>query len=759
MICGECGRQNLPGGVRCVYCGAPFPRGLEFDVNIGFAPGAPGNAAAPADEARPKRSIPVGLLGGIVLLALKGKSLLAMLQVGKLAITFGTMWLSIQVWSLQFGWSLAAGVVVSIFIHEMGHVVMNWRHGLKTSPPIFIPFVGAVIMVKYFPDDPRVESECGAGGPAAGLLAAAGCTLLGLVTGNGYWHAVAFLGYAINLANLVPFWQLDGARISSAMGARNWDFVLLALLLVVLKAPSAPLWILLIALFVLRLGRPQHGRHNLASPVVRARTAAIYVGLCLSLAYGFEHAYAAAPPIGSFSRGAAAQTNAQPAAPAVSPAPAARSAAVPDPTLSAVQRTALIVLSGVALVLGFGVWLLAAYLLALAAGEPVGARGQALAGAMVGLLVLICLSFAARNTWAPSMRMDGPWLIGAWWAAAGAAVCFAGYHAAQASGRLLRPQRDALTWRCLAWSAGAALAVAYAAESAWVVGWLLAAAAMFYARRPWLLVSASASAWDILGEVERSIGLRRGALRLNPDPGAARLVRGEIADSCLILDRGEQALEAEGAEAAPQPPNDVPSLTSAGRRAGAFARLGRFEDALRECERILQSPPGDRLGTWRPIFVHRLLAEVMLFREWPDEARAQAQCVLNALPRAGDDLAREAVAAAHRVRAAAEVELGDSKRANAEIRTALQWGRNAAYEPLMALLRAQAALRAGDAGAAEKETAGALRKLPGSLAVRYWRGRALAAVGRDDEGARVLRALADEFPREYWGVRAAAGIA
>jgi len=43
MTCASCGRANLPGGVRCSYCGAPVTDGLDFEVP------APEPAAARVD--------------------------------------------------------------------------------------------------------------------------------------------------------------------------------------------------------------------------------------------------------------------------------------------------------------------------------------------------------------------------------------------------------------------------------------------------------------------------------------------------------------------------------------------------------------------------------------------------------------------------------------------------------------------------------------------------------------------------------------
>jgi len=45
---------------------------------------------------------------------------------GKLALTAGTMLLSIGTYAILWGWRFATGFVLLLFAHEMGHV---WRQG------------------------------------------------------------------------------------------------------------------------------------------------------------------------------------------------------------------------------------------------------------------------------------------------------------------------------------------------------------------------------------------------------------------------------------------------------------------------------------------------------------------------------------------------------------------------------------------------------------------------------------------------------
>ena len=74
-------------------------------------------------------------------------------------------------WSI-YGWPLALGLVLSIYVHEMGHVAMLRRLGIAASAPMFIPGVGALVMLKQHVTDPLIDAKIGLAGPVWGLGAA-----------------------------------------------------------------------------------------------------------------------------------------------------------------------------------------------------------------------------------------------------------------------------------------------------------------------------------------------------------------------------------------------------------------------------------------------------------------------------------------------------------------------------------------------------------------------------------------------------------
>ena len=106
------------------------------------------------------------------------KLLLALLTAGKLGkvlLTGGTMLVSVSAYALLYGWRYAAGFVLLIFVHEMGHFLAARQRGLAVGAPTFIPFVGAWIQLKDLPHDAETEAWVGLAGPLVGTLGALAC--------------------------------------------------------------------------------------------------------------------------------------------------------------------------------------------------------------------------------------------------------------------------------------------------------------------------------------------------------------------------------------------------------------------------------------------------------------------------------------------------------------------------------------------------------------------------------------------------------
>jgi Zn-dependent protease len=151
------------------------------------------------------------------------------------ASTFISMFAFFGVYWSIYGWPLALGLVVSIYIHEMGHVSMLRREGIDAGAPMFIPGMGAFVLLKQHIQDPLTDAKIGLAGPVWGLGAAIAASAIYAATGTKIWLAIAQLTGFINLFNLIPVWQLDGSRGMHVLGrTERWalvGFVVLALAL------------------------------------------------------------------------------------------------------------------------------------------------------------------------------------------------------------------------------------------------------------------------------------------------------------------------------------------------------------------------------------------------------------------------------------------------------------------------------------------------------------------------------------------------
>jgi Zn-dependent protease len=179
-------------------------------------------------------------------------------------------------WSLH-GWPLAVGLGISIYIHEMGHVAVLRRLGIQAGAPLFIPGVGALVMLKEHVTDPLKDALIGLAGPVYGLGAALACGAVYLWTGAPIWLAICELTALMNLFNLTPIWQLDGSRGFHALSTQERWVAATALSLTAAVTEQRLVW-LLVAVAVFRAIRSEPGPGH-------AATLGKYVGLAASLAW------------------------------------------------------------------------------------------------------------------------------------------------------------------------------------------------------------------------------------------------------------------------------------------------------------------------------------------------------------------------------------------------------------------------------------------------------------------------------------------
>src|ERR1700682_3874889 len=158
-----------------------------------------------------------GLVGGIgaALLAVWGFVKYGLLFAFKIPAfaTIVSLVVSFGGYAIFYGPWFAASLVAMILIHEMGHVVEIRRQGMEATAPIFIPFMGAAIFQRSHQQGASKHGQTGRAAPIAGTIGATAAFALYGSTHSPILLLAALIGFYINLFNLIPVWQLDGAWI------------------------------------------------------------------------------------------------------------------------------------------------------------------------------------------------------------------------------------------------------------------------------------------------------------------------------------------------------------------------------------------------------------------------------------------------------------------------------------------------------------------------------------------------------------------
>lgn len=168
----------------------------------------------------------IGATAGALLLKLQGFVFLF-----KFGLAGITALASIAVYSFFLGWRFAIGLVVLLFIHEMGHALVMKLKGIPVGNLIFIPMLGAAVSMRQMPQNARDEAEVGIAGPVAGAIAASICFLFAKMPfADPIWAPLAYFGFFMNLFNLIPIVPFDGGRVLAAIDRRVWIIGFIALL-------------------------------------------------------------------------------------------------------------------------------------------------------------------------------------------------------------------------------------------------------------------------------------------------------------------------------------------------------------------------------------------------------------------------------------------------------------------------------------------------------------------------------------------------
>jgi Zn-dependent protease len=247
--------------------------------------------AYPVSEQTQRRSPfggPLGKFWVLIVAVLAKLKYLAFLFKFKAFGTFVTMLVSVWAYALLFGPTFAIGLVLLLFVHEMGHVVVLRAQGVKASAPIFIPFMGALIGMREMPKNAFNEAKVALAGPIAGSLGALACLMLWQSTGSPLFIALTYFGCWLNLFNLIPVSPLDGGRAMAAISPWGWLVGLGLLIALFFRTHSLFLGFILVVgafeVFKRWQGRQHDQSYYELTGAQRLAVTATYFGLAVILA-------------------------------------------------------------------------------------------------------------------------------------------------------------------------------------------------------------------------------------------------------------------------------------------------------------------------------------------------------------------------------------------------------------------------------------------------------------------------------------------
>ena len=232
------------------------------------------------------------------LIALKFLGQFAILLKFKFLFTFA---LAVGAYALFWGWWFGLGFAVLLLVHELGHVIWLRREGISASLPVFIPFMGAFVAMKEMPKNAYIEAKVGLAGPVLGSAGALATLLWAEEINSNLLRALAYLGFLLNLFNLIPVVPLDGGRAVSALHPAFWFAGLFAIALLFFKYESPILLIVLVfACYELyrrwsRRDMPGYREYHSVTIPQRIGIAVVYLGLVVLLVAGMHAAYVPRP--------------------------------------------------------------------------------------------------------------------------------------------------------------------------------------------------------------------------------------------------------------------------------------------------------------------------------------------------------------------------------------------------------------------------------------------------------------------------------
>jgi len=263
----------------------PVPRPSSEGAR-GYEPVVPRSGAR---ELLRKLAAPFLVLGGLIV---KFGGLVLKLKV---LATGLSMVVSVAAYTWLWGLPFAIGFVLLILVHELGHVIELRRQGVPASAPLFIPFLGAFIGMKSLPEDAWKEARVALAGPILGSVGAVVFWVAAEVTGSDVLMGLAFVGFFLNLFNLIPIVPLDGGRAAGALHPALW-FVGLVLMVGLVVVRPNPILLVIVVLGGLDLWnrwrqRGEAGDYYRLSAGQRVTVAVVYLGLVVALGLAMSATY------------------------------------------------------------------------------------------------------------------------------------------------------------------------------------------------------------------------------------------------------------------------------------------------------------------------------------------------------------------------------------------------------------------------------------------------------------------------------------
>ncbi len=225
---------------------------------------------------------------------------IALVALGKVAILFkipllGTVLsglVSIGAYAVFFGWGFAIGLVGSLLVHELGHVVQIKREGMPVKALNFVPFLGAYVLSDGARSADQ-QARVSIAGPIAGTLLAV--AVYAAADGDPLLQAVAYTGFYLNLFNLLPIPLLDGGGVGGLFTSGWWLGIAAALGVVAVATGTGFAAIAALAAVIMVYVR-RDGGFDLdpgdGLPLrERGKAAALYVAVIAVCAFGMANTF------------------------------------------------------------------------------------------------------------------------------------------------------------------------------------------------------------------------------------------------------------------------------------------------------------------------------------------------------------------------------------------------------------------------------------------------------------------------------------